>query len=106
MTDTQPIRICPKRDTECPHGYLCPYSISAHECLPDRKATPTDRESVERIKSEAMTLEAHGSLWVHSDDYAALLTTKESADGNLPRSPGHFAGDFTYSRHPRPAQGD
>lgn len=42
--------------------------------------TPTDRESVERVKSEAMTLEAHGSLWVHSIDYAALLAAKEAAE--------------------------
>ena len=31
------IRVCPKRDAECPHGSDCPYAIDRYECADDEK---------------------------------------------------------------------
>ena len=28
------VRVCPERDTECPHGMSCPYALSRYQCKP------------------------------------------------------------------------
>ena len=40
------IRVCPKRDTKCPHGEDCPYTIDKYTCKPEpdwnQKKTSTE----------------------------------------------------------------
>jgi hypothetical protein len=31
------IRVCPKRDTVCPHGMSCPYTIDRYSCKSEPK---------------------------------------------------------------------
>jgi hypothetical protein len=49
------IRVCPKRDAECPHGMSCPYTIDRYECAeePPMTEAPTPPASSEELIAEA-----------------------------------------------------
>lgn len=49
------IRVCPKRDAACPHGMLCPFSLSQYDCMdePPPKTSPIDWKAPETIVAAA-----------------------------------------------------
>lgn len=53
------VRVCPVRDTVCPHGMDCPYSIDRYSCR-DEKADPPPMTDalIERLESNAADIKS------------------------------------------------
>ena len=38
------VRVCPKRDTICPHGMSCPYAVDRYTCTEPTKTSTSEGE--------------------------------------------------------------